>query len=177
MRSPPAMSVKAKRQHFTVALSFLVVPLRVPETVHANTSEINSYPNFHLDQTNIPGTYNMKALIASIALSILTFSSANAADEFLGPWVSGGKEVLKITKEGEALSAEFIRENVLSEFEKVRFPATVKDGALIISGEQGDVSARFDAENNLLIIGGLKAFEKLSPEQAAAIIEQLEKKQ
>lgn len=119
----------------------------------------------------------MKALIASIALTFLTIGSANAADQFLGPWVSGGKEVLKITKDGDALSAEFIRENVKFEFEKVQFPATVKDGALIISGQQGNVTAKFDADKNLLIIGGLKAFQKLSPAQAEAIIEQLEKKQ
>ncbi len=119
----------------------------------------------------------MKALIASLALSLLTLGNAHAADEFLGPWASGAKEVLKISKDGDAFSAEFIRENVKREFEKVRFPATVKDGALVISGDQGDVTAKFDDVNKLLIIGGLKAFEKLSPEKAEAIIEQLEKKQ
>ena len=118
----------------------------------------------------------MKALIASIAITLLTFGTAQAADEFLGPWASGDKEVLNITKDGEKLSAEFIRENVKFEFEKVQFPATVKDGTLVISSEQGDISAKFDDAQNVLIIGGLKAFQKLSPEKAQEIIEELEKK-
>lgn len=118
----------------------------------------------------------MKALIAAVALTALTIGSANATDEFLGPWASGEKEILNITKDGDSLNAEFIRENVKFEFEKVRFPATLKDGTLVISGEQGNVTAEFDAAQNLLIIGGLKAFQKLSPEKAAAIIAQLEKK-
>ena len=46
----------------------------------------------------------------------------------------------------------------------------------MISGEQGDVTAKYDSDKNLLIIGGLKAFQKLSPAQAEAIIAQLEKK-
>jgi len=112
----------------------------------------------------------MKALIASIAITLLTFGTAQAADEFLGPWASGDKEVLNITKDGEKLSAEFIRENVKFEFEKVQFPATVKDGTLVISSEQGDISAKFDDAQNVLIIGGLKAFQKLSPEKAQEII-------
>jgi len=119
---------------------------------------------------------NMKTLIASIALSILSIGSANAADEFLGPWASSGKEVLKITKDGDAFSAEFIRENVKKEFEKVQFPATVEGGTLIISGEQGDVSAEYDKANNTLVIAGLKAFQKLTPEQAESIVAVLEKK-
>jgi len=123
----------------------------------------------------------MKALITSIAITILTIGTAfvgtaQAADEFLGPWASGDKEILNITKDGDKLNAEFIRENVKFEYEKVQFPAIVKDGTLVISGEQGDISAEFDDAQKLLIIGGLKAFEKLSPEQAAEIIEQLEKK-
>ena len=123
----------------------------------------------------------MKALFTAITITTLTFgtalfSTAQAADEFLGPWASGDKEVLNITKDGEKLSAEFIRENVKFEFEKVQFPATVKDGTLVISGEQGDISAKFDDAQKLLIIGGLKAFQKLSPEQAKAIIAELEKK-
>jgi len=123
----------------------------------------------------------MKALFTAIAVTILTFGTAlfsttQAADEFLGPWASGDKEVLNITKDGEKLNAEFIRENVKFEFEKVQFPATVKDGTLVISGEQGDISAKFDDAQNLLIIGGLKAFQKLSPEKAKAIIAELEKK-
>ena len=123
----------------------------------------------------------MKALFTAITITTLTFgtalfSTAQAADEFLGPWASGDKEVLNITKDGEKLNAEFIRENVKFEFEKVQFPATVKDGTLVISGEQGDISAKFDDAQKLLIIGGLKAFQKLSPEQAKAIIAELEKK-
>lgn len=122
----------------------------------------------------------MKALITSIALislALFTAGHAYAEDEFLGPWASSEKEVLKITKDGNAFSAEFIRENVKFEFEKVQFPATIKNGALVISSKQGDITAEFDDAKNLLIIGGLKAFEKLSPEKAEAIIEQLEKKQ
>ncbi len=124
----------------------------------------------------------MKALFAAITITTLTIGSAifgtvQAADEFLGPWASGDKEVLNITKDGEKLNAEFIRENVKFEFEKVRFPATInEDGALVISSEQGDISAKFDDAQNLLIIGGLKAFQKLSPEKAAEIIAELEKK-
>ena len=118
----------------------------------------------------------MKSLFASIAIAILTIGSASAADEFLGPWASGDREVLNISKEGESLQAEFIRVNVKSQFEKVSFPVTVKDGVMVISGEQGDVTAKYDSEKNLLIIGGLKAFQKLSPAQAEAIIAQLEKK-
>lgn len=123
---------------------------------------------------------SMKSLFTAIAVTALTISSAigtaQASDLFLGPWASGEKEILQITQDGEKLNAEFIRENVKREFEKVRFPATLKDGALVISGEQGDVTAQFDAAQNLLIIGGLKAFQKLSPQQAAEIIAQLEKK-
>ena len=124
----------------------------------------------------------MKALFAAITITTLTIGSAifgtvQAADEFLGPWASGDKEVLNITKDGEKLNAEFIRENVKFEFDKVRFPATInEDGALVISSEQGDISAKFDDAQNLLIIGGLKAFQKLSPEKAAEIIAELEKK-
>lgn len=120
----------------------------------------------------------MKSLFASIAIVILTMGSASAADQFLGPWASaeGNREVLNISKEDGSLQAEFIRVNVKSQFEKVRFPVTVKDGVLVISGEQGDVTAKYDSDKNLLIIGGLKAFQKLSPAQAEAIIAQLEKK-
>jgi len=81
----------------------------------------------------------MKALITSIAITILTIGTAfvgtaQAADEFLGPWASGDKEILNITKDGDKLNAEFIRENVKFEYEKVQFPAIVKDGTLVISG-------------------------------------------
>lgn len=118
----------------------------------------------------------MKSLLTLIAITLLTVGSAQAADEFLGPWASGAKEVLKITKDGEALRAEFIRENVKFEFEKVGYPATIVDGALVIKGEQGDVSAKYDDVKKILVLGGLKAFEKLSPEKADALIAQLEKK-
>lgn len=117
----------------------------------------------------------MKFLLSLFATSFLMLGSANAAEEFLGPWASGEKEVLQITQEGGNLSAEFIRENVKYEFEKVRFPATLKDGSLVITGDQGDVTAQFDPARNLLILGGLKAFQKLSPQQAATIISNLEK--
>ena len=116
----------------------------------------------------------MKALFALIAMTLTTVGSANAADEFLGPWASGAKEVLKITKDGDELHAEFIRENVKLEFEKVGFPASIKDGKLIISSEQGDISAKYDEVKKVLVIGGLKAFEKLSDERAEALIAQLE---
>lgn len=118
----------------------------------------------------------MKPLLSLIAVTLITIGSAQAADEFLGPWASGATEVLKITKDGDALRAEFIRENVKYEFEKVGYPAAVVDGALVISGDQGNVSAKYDEVRKVLILGGMKAFEKLSPEKAEALIAQLEKK-
>jgi len=118
----------------------------------------------------------MKSLFALITMTLITFGAANAADEFLGPWASGQKEVLKITESGGELNAEFIRENVKLEFEKVKFPAAVKDGKLIISSEQGDISAKYDEVKKVLVIGGIKAFEKLSNEQADVLIAELEKK-
>jgi len=118
----------------------------------------------------------IKTLCASLATAFLTLGNVSANDQFLGPWSAGNKEVLNITKDGESLSAEFIRENVKFEFEKVRFPAKVENGTLVIAGTQGNVTAQYDPAKNLLVIGGLKVFEKLSPEQAAAIIAQLETK-
>lgn len=118
----------------------------------------------------------MKALFTAVTLTFLTFGTANAAEEFLGPWAASETEVLKITKDGDALRAEFIRENVKYEFEKVGFPATYENGALVIKGEQGNITAKYDDVKKMLVIGGLKAFQKVSAEQAAAIIAQLEKK-
>ena len=118
----------------------------------------------------------MKAIFTALSLTFLTTGVANATEEFLGPWAASNTEVLKITREGDGLRAEFIRENVKDEFEKVGFPATYNDGTLVISSEQGNISAKYDEANNVLVIGGLKTFQKISAEQAAAIIAQLEKK-
>ncbi len=108
--------------------------------------------------------------LSALAVTFTFAGNAFAADDFLGNWSSGAKEVLNISKDGDSLNAVFIRENVKNEFEKIRFPATVKDGALVISGEQGNLSARYDAEKKLLVLGGLKAFQRLSTEQAEALI-------
>ena len=115
------------------------------------------------------------SLLITLSLVICFSSAAHAVDEFLGSWTSGAKEVLFITKNGDALSAEFVRENVKSEFEKIRFPAKVKDGALIITGEQGDLSAKYDSEKKRLILGGLKEFQRLTKEQADLLIGNLKK--
>lgn len=123
----------------------------------------------------------MKALFPLIttvgitAASLLISGTVHASDVFIGAWSSGAKEVLQITQKGDALSAEFVRENVKSEFERVRFPAKLQDGALVITGEQGDLSARYDSGNKLLILGGMKAFQKLTAEQAEQLISNLEK--
>ncbi len=119
----------------------------------------------------------MKALFTVLTALILLTSAANADEAFIGAWSSGAKEVLKISKEGDSLTAEFVRENVKRQFEKVRFPAKLQDGALVISGEQGDLSARYDEGNKILILGGMKAFQKLTDKQAQTIISNLEKKQ
>ncbi|MEM7256703.1 MAG: hypothetical protein AAF404_04885 [Pseudomonadota bacterium] len=119
----------------------------------------------------------MKALLPLItAATILGSNALQASEIFIGAWASGTKEVLQITEKGGDLSAEFVRENVKSEFERIRFPAKYQDGALIITGEQGDLSARYDSGNKLLILGGMKSFQKLSSEQAQQLINQLEKK-
>jgi len=78
--------------------------------------------------------------------------------------------LLNITEDGGTLNAEFIRVNVKSEFERIRFPAKVEDGVLLISGEQGNVSAKLDAEKKLLILAQTKSFQKLSAEEAKALI-------
>lgn len=107
----------------------------------------------------------------------MAFAAGNsfAADGFLGTWSSGAKEVLNITKDGDSLNAIFIRENVKNEFEQIRFPAELKDGALVISGEQGDLSAKLDTEKGQLVLGGLKAFQRLTTEQAQALIDNIKK--
>lgn len=118
----------------------------------------------------------MKVITTALTLGFLTIGAANAAEEFLGPWAASATEVLKITKDGDTLRAEFIRENVKDEFEKVGFPAAYKDGALVISSAQGNITAKYDEAKKILVIGGLKTFQKVSAEQAAAIIAQLENK-
>lgn len=118
----------------------------------------------------------MKSLIAIVGATILGMSNANASDEFLGLWSSGVKEVLSITDNGGTLQAEFIRENVKSEFEKIRFPAEFKDGALLISSEQGSLSAKYDDDKKLLILGGIKAFQKLTEAEALTLIAAIQNK-
>ncbi len=118
----------------------------------------------------------MRSLIAIISATLLTISSANASDNLIGLWASGAKELLSISKDGDKMEAEFIRVNVKSEFERVRFPAKLKDGAVVISSEQGDVSGRYDDNKKVLILGGFKAFQKLTEAEALVLIEALEKK-
>lgn len=118
----------------------------------------------------------MKSLIAIVGATLLSISNVNASDQFLGLWSSGVKEVLNVSENDGALQAEFIRENVKSEFEKIRFPAAIKDGALVISSEQGNLSAKYDNDKKLLILGGVKAFQKLTEAQALALIESIQKK-
>ena len=79
----------------------------------------------------------MKAMFALVTITFLATGVVNAAEEFLGFWASSPKEVLNITKDGDAYHALFTRENVKNEFEKVGFPAAIEDGGLIITGEQG----------------------------------------
>jgi len=118
---------------------------------------------------------SIKKLFLLFAATLFA-GAVTADDAYLGAWSSSATEVLKISKNGDALTAEFVRENVKAEFEKIRFPAKLRDGALVISGEQGDLSARFDAGNKTLILGGMKSFQKLTPEQAQLLIADLEKK-
>ena len=103
-----------------------------------------------------------------LVVTILTCGAVNAADEYVGTWSSGSEELLTITRDGEAYSAEFFRKNVKFEYEKVQYSATLVDGALVISFDLGDVSAKYDATKELLMLGGVKEFEKLPVEQAAA---------
>ncbi len=118
----------------------------------------------------------MKTVFALFTATVLSAGTANGADEFLGPWASSATEVLKITKDGDSLNAEFIRENVKFEFEKVGYPATYEGGVLVISNQHGNITARYDDEKKILVIGGIKTFQKISDAQAAVIIADLEKK-
>ncbi len=118
---------------------------------------------------------SLQSLLAILSITLFVAGNAMAADQFLGTWTSGAKEVLNVTESSDGLSAEFIRVNVKSQFEKVRFPAKVKDGALVITGEQGDLSAKIDTDKGLLVLGGVKAFQKLSAQDANALIESLKK--
>lgn len=117
----------------------------------------------------------MKHWLVLFVVAILTCGAANAADEFVGTWSSGSSELLDITREGDVYSAEFFRKNVNSEYEKVQYDAAVVNGALVISFDLGDVSARYDAAGDILILGGIKEFEKLPAEQAIAQLELFEK--
>jgi len=115
----------------------------------------------------------MRLLLATLAVTILTCGAAKAADEYVGTWGSGSKELLTITRNGEEFRAEFFRKNVKFQYEKVRFPASLKDGVFVISGELGNVTVEYDASKELLMLGGVKPFKKLSTEQAAAQTEEL----
>jgi len=117
----------------------------------------------------------MRRWLALLVVTILTCGAANAADEFVGTWSSGSNELLTITRDGEAFNAEIIRQNVKFEYEKVQYSATVVDGVLVISFDQGDLSAKYDASKDLLMLGGLKEFAKVPADQAVAQIEKLEK--
>ena len=118
----------------------------------------------------------MKTIFALLTITFLASGVVNAAEEFLGFWASSPKEVLNITKDGDAYHALFTRENVKNEFEKVGFPAAIEDGALVITGEQGGVTAEYDEGRKVLILGGLKTFQRISAEQAASFVSQIEKK-
>lgn len=119
----------------------------------------------------------MSRLLTLLAVTILwTCGVANAADEYIGSWGAGSKELLTISREGDAFKAEFIRKNVKSEYEKIGFPANLIDGLFVISGDLGNVSAKYDASKELLMLGGVKEFKKLSTEQAAAQLELLKAK-
>jgi len=115
----------------------------------------------------------MRFLLALATFSLLTFGTANAADEYVGSWGAGSKELLKITRDGETFNAEFFRKNVQSEYENVRYPAELVDGVFTIKGDLGNVSAKYDASKELLMLGGVKEFKKLSSEQAALQLEAL----
>ncbi len=118
----------------------------------------------------------MRPLVAIICATLLSISSSHASDNLIGLWASGAKELLSISKDGDKMQAEFIRVNVKSEFERVRFPAEFKDGAVVISSEQGNVSGRYDDNKKVLVLGGFKSFQKLTESEALVLIEALEKK-
>jgi len=115
----------------------------------------------------------MRFLIATAVTAFFLLGTANAADEYIGSWGAGSQELLKISKQGETFSAEFFRKNVQSKYENVRFPAELVDGVFTIKGEHGNVSAKYDASKELLMLGGVKEFKKLSSEQAALQLEAL----
>ena len=117
----------------------------------------------------------MKSFVAIVGAALLGMGSVNASDNLLGLWSSGAKELLSISKDGDTLQAEFIRENVKAEFERIRFPAKFKDGAVVISSEHGDLSGRYDDSKKVLVLGGMKSFEKLTEAEALALIAALEK--
>jgi len=117
----------------------------------------------------------MKALFVALGVVFLTLCNAQAADQFVGTWGAGSKELLTITEDGKSYNAEFFRKNVKFEYEKVNFPALFIDGMLIISGELGDITVEYDAEKELLLLGGLKPFKRLSFDEAKASIDRLEK--
>lgn len=101
----------------------------------------------------------------------------SATDHYLGSWASGEKEVLQITQNDGVLNAQFVREGLFKQFEKVDFPAKVVDGNLTIIFQQGDLSAKYDAAREILILGGVKKFEKITENKARALIALLEKNQ
>ena len=117
----------------------------------------------------------MRRWFALLVVTILTCGTAQAADEFVGTWSAGSKELLTITREGEKYQAEFLRKNVKLEYEKVQYSAKVVDGVLVISFEVGDLSAKYDESNEMLMLGGVKQFAKLPSDQAAAQLVEFEK--
>ncbi len=129
-----------------------------------------------------PGGLQLKSLtkianIACLTLLLLSSGFVSASDLYVGSWASGEKEVLQITKNGSVLNAQFVREGLLNNFEKVEFPAKVVDGNLTISFGQGDLSGKYDAVRKILVLGGIKTFEKITENQARSMIALLEKNQ
>lgn len=118
----------------------------------------------------------MKRLLTLCVVTLLTSSWAFAGEQYLGTWRASSKELLTISKDGDEYRAAFFRKNVKFEYEKVAFPATFADGILLIAGDQGNVGARYDPTKDLLMLGGVKAFEKLNEEQASAKLAELERK-
>ncbi len=109
----------------------------------------------------------MRSLWAVLVLTMLTLGSAQAADEYLGSWGAGSTELMTVSRDGDAYRVQIIRKNVASEYESVEFPAKIVDGVLVISFDLGNLSAMYDASKELLMLGGVKEFKKLSSEQAA----------
>ncbi len=117
------------------------------------------------------------ANIVCLTLLLLATGVVSASDRYIGSWAAGEKEVLQITKDGQALKAQFVREGLFKNFEKVDFPAKVVDGNLTISFDQGDLSATYDEARNVLILGGFKQFEKITANEARSMIALLQKSQ